>query len=90
MAGGNTRAEKIKEQDWRFAELVMRTWVEPRLADRYLADPVGTLAGFGIVIQSREEAPELRMGLLSESSVTVEALDRAGEQDPALPTWSAR
>ncbi|MFI7639327.1 hypothetical protein [Nonomuraea sp. NPDC049400] len=87
MAAVNTQAKKIKEEDWRFAELVMRTWVEPQLADRYLQDPVGTLAGFGIVISSEEEAPELRMGLLNEVCLEVEDLDRPSDHVPAMPSF---
>ncbi|GAA3203701.1 hypothetical protein [Nonomuraea helvata] len=87
MAALSTQAEKIKEQDWRFAELVMRTWVEPQLADRYLQDPVGTLAGFGIVIRSEEEAPELRMGLPKEVCIEIEDLDHPSEQVAAMPSF---
>ncbi|WP_326821732.1 hypothetical protein [Streptosporangium sp. NBC_01756] len=87
MAAVNTRAEKIKEQDWRFAELVMRTWIEPQLADRYREDPVGTLAQFGIFIRSEEEAPELRTGLLDEVSIRVEDLDHPSEQVAAIPSF---
>ncbi|MEU0565735.1 hypothetical protein ABZ297_10135 [Nonomuraea sp. NPDC005983] len=87
MAAVNTRADKIKEQDWRFAELVMRAWTEPRLADDYRADPVGTLARFGIFVRSEEEAPELRMGFMDEVSIRVEDLDHPSEQVMAIPSF---
>jgi putative thiazole/oxazole-modified microcin (TOMM)-like peptide len=47
------------EQDWRFAELVARTWMEPSLADRYTADPCAVLAEFGLIVTSRQDAPSL-------------------------------
>ncbi|MER6949277.1 hypothetical protein ABT294_35200 [Nonomuraea sp. NPDC000554] len=84
MAAVNARADKIKEQDWRFAELVMRAWTEPRLADDYREDPVGTLARFGIVITSEEEAPELR---LDDVAIQVEDLDHPSEQVMAIPSF---
>ena len=36
------------EQDWRFAELVARSWMEPELVVRYAADPCAVLAEFGL------------------------------------------
>ncbi len=47
------------EHDWRFAELVARSWMEPELAVRYAADPCGVLAEFGLTVTRREDAPGL-------------------------------
>lgn len=47
------------EHDWRFAELVARSWMEPELAVRYAADPCGVLAEFGLTVARREDAPSL-------------------------------
>ncbi|MGH6655854.1 MAG: hypothetical protein ACRDVE_11700 [Actinocrinis sp.] len=47
------------EEDWRFAELVARVWMEPGLADRYAADPRAVLAEFGLVPASHGDAPDL-------------------------------
>ncbi|WP_030456696.1 hypothetical protein [Herbidospora cretacea] len=49
------------DEDWRFAELVMRAWTEPDLAARYEDDPAGTLAQFGIDLGD-DEAPPLAAG----------------------------
>ncbi len=47
------------EHDWRFAELVARSWMEPELAVRYAADPCRVLAEFGLTVARREDAPGL-------------------------------
>lgn len=47
------------EHDWRFAELVARSWMEPELVVRYAADPCQVLAEFGLEITRREQAPAL-------------------------------
>ncbi|HEU5357092.1 MAG TPA: hypothetical protein VFU65_21660 [Actinocrinis sp.] len=47
------------EQDWRFAELVARSWMEPELVVRYAADPCAVLAEFGLEVTRREDAPSL-------------------------------
>ncbi len=47
------------EQDWRFAELIARVWMEPGLGDRYAADPCTVLAEFGLDVTSPEDAPDL-------------------------------
>lgn len=51
--------DKPVERDWRFAELVARSWMEPELAVRYAADPCGVLAEFGLKVARREDAPSL-------------------------------
>lgn len=51
--------DKPVEQDWRFAELVARSWMEPELAVRYAADPCRVLAEFGLKVARREDAPSL-------------------------------
>jgi hypothetical protein len=50
---------KQVEQDWRFAELIARTWMEPGLAERYAADPCTVLAEFGLTVARPEDAPAL-------------------------------
>jgi hypothetical protein len=47
------------EQDWRFAELIARVWMEPGLGDRYAADPCTVLAEFGLDVTRPEDAPDL-------------------------------
>lgn len=47
------------EQDWRFAELVARTWMEPGLAERYAADPCAVLSEFGLDVARPDDAPSL-------------------------------
>ncbi|HEU5429417.1 MAG TPA: hypothetical protein VFU74_21240 [Actinocrinis sp.] len=47
------------EHDWRFAELVARSWMEPELVVRYAADPCAVLAEFGLEVTRREDAPSL-------------------------------
>lgn len=47
------------ELDWRFAELVARSWTEPELARRYTHDPVAVLAEFGLHVADAADAPKL-------------------------------
>jgi hypothetical protein len=47
------------EQDWRFAELVVRSWMEPELVVRYAVDPCGVLAEFGLKVAGPQDAPAL-------------------------------
>jgi hypothetical protein len=61
------------EQDWRFAELVARTWTEPALADRYTADPCAVLAEFGMKVTNPRDAPTLVRPARSE--IVVDRLD---------------
>ncbi|HEY3867456.1 MAG TPA: hypothetical protein VGM10_03870 [Actinocrinis sp.] len=69
----NTIDATVVEQDWRFAELVARTWAEPALVDRYAADPCSVLAEFGIKLTNRREAPALARPFGSQ--IVVERLD---------------
>lgn len=61
------------ELDWRFAELVVRTWMEPELAVRYLADPVSVLAEFGLSVADAVLAPKLAS--YPEAELVIEYLD---------------
>lgn len=47
------------DHDWRFAELVARTWTEPELAVRYHENSHAVLSEFGIELASLEQAPTL-------------------------------
>ena len=67
--------KKPVEQDWRFAELIARTWMEPGLADRYAADPCTVLAEFGLTIARAEDAPSLEPYCGSE--LIIEDLEHA-------------
>jgi putative thiazole/oxazole-modified microcin (TOMM)-like peptide len=61
------------ELDWRFAELVARTWLEPELAERYGADPCAVLAEFGLSIADPGEAPRLEP--VAEFELIIDELD---------------
>jgi hypothetical protein len=47
------------EHDWRFAELVASSWMEPELVVRYAADPCAVLAEFGLELARPQDAPAL-------------------------------
>ncbi|MDJ0341793.1 hypothetical protein QMK19_12375 [Streptomyces sp. H10-C2] len=47
------------EQDWRFAELVALSWIEPDLSDRYAQNPSQVLAEFGLHIDGGSSTPDL-------------------------------
>ncbi|MDH6580681.1 hypothetical protein [Kitasatospora sp. MAP5-34] len=47
------------DKDWRFAELIVRSWTEPDLAARYQADPYHVLAEAGIHPAPGETPPAL-------------------------------
>jgi putative thiazole/oxazole-modified microcin (TOMM)-like peptide len=66
---------KPVEQDWRFAELVARTWMEPGLVDRYATDPCSVLAEFGLTVTRSEDAPSLEPYCGSE--LIIEDLEHA-------------
>jgi hypothetical protein len=63
------------EHDWRFAELIARSWMEPQLAVRYAADPCRVLAEFGLKVTRREDAPALEP--YSGPDLIVEDLEHA-------------
>lgn len=63
------------EMDWRFAELVARTWMEPDLAQRYHADPVPVLAEFGLTVTCADDAP--RLEAVPTVELLIEGLDDA-------------
>lgn len=47
------------DQNWRFAELVARSCLQPGLRDRYTAEPRAVLAEFGLHIPAGSPVPEL-------------------------------
>jgi putative thiazole/oxazole-modified microcin (TOMM)-like peptide len=47
------------DHDWRFAELIARTWTGPGLREHYLADPRQVLAEAGIDLAPGAAAPML-------------------------------
>ncbi len=47
------------DHDWRFAELVARTFTDPALRERYLADPRTVLAEAGVELAAGSPAPAL-------------------------------
>jgi len=61
------------ENDWRFAELIARTWMEPALRERYLAEPVQVLAEAGIELPYGCPVPALPSG--DELDVVVDRFD---------------
>lgn len=46
--------------DWRFVQLVVGSYVDPSLTQRYATDPRAVLAEFGIELEAHEEVPVLR------------------------------
>jgi putative thiazole/oxazole-modified microcin (TOMM)-like peptide len=61
------------ELDWRFAELVVRTWMEPELGRRYAVDPVAVLAEFGLTVADAALAP--RLEAIPEAELVIEDFD---------------
>ncbi|MDO0926667.1 hypothetical protein QQY24_15045 [Streptomyces sp. TG1A-8] len=61
------------DHDWRFAELVARTWTEPDLKERYAADPHRVLAEAGIDLAPGTPVPHLPAG--EELDVVVAPFD---------------
>ncbi|MCM2423291.1 MULTISPECIES: hypothetical protein [Streptomyces] len=47
------------EQDWRFAELVALSWIEPDLSIRYAQNPSQVLAEFGLHVDGDGSTPDL-------------------------------
>lgn len=76
LTGGNATRASL-ESDWRFAELIAATWVEPELSARYTETPDVVLAEFGIVLAAGETAPALPAA--AELDVFVEEFDQLSE-----------
>ncbi|MDH6110619.1 putative thiazole/oxazole-modified microcin (TOMM)-like peptide [Kitasatospora sp. MAP12-15] len=47
------------ECDWRFAELVVWTYLDPTLRTRYTVEPAAVLAEFGLLLPAGTAAPSL-------------------------------
>ncbi len=63
------------ECDWRFAELVVWTHLDPELRARYAVDPRAVLAEFDVTLPAGMAAPALRRS--QHPPVVVEDLGRA-------------
>ncbi|BFV59175.1 hypothetical protein KCMC57_up42790 [Kitasatospora sp. CMC57] len=63
------------ECDWRFAELVVWTHLDPELRARYAVDPRAVLAEFDVVLPTGTAVPPLRRP--QHPPVVVEDLGRA-------------
>ncbi|WP_153450950.1 hypothetical protein [Streptomyces smaragdinus] len=63
------------EDDWRFAELVVRSILDPELAGRYSADPRSVLAEFGLRTDHRTQTPAIPTGL--SAGIRIVPLDRS-------------
>ncbi|MFD9125580.1 TIGR04351 family putative TOMM peptide [Kitasatospora sp. NPDC059571] len=74
------------EQDWRFAELVARTWLEPGLAESYTQDPRGVLADFGIELAAGEPVPALPA--VAGMKLVIEDLDTAARSMNTTASFS--
>lgn len=70
------------ELDWRFAELVADSWVEPELALRYAADPVALLAEYGMTVTA-QDAPALPVA--PDIELIIEDFCGADTEFPAVP-----
>lgn len=80
LTGGNATRASL-ESDWRFAELITATWVEPELSARYTETPDVVLAEFGIVLAAGETAPELPA--TTELDMLIEDFDQLPDDAPA-------
>jgi putative thiazole/oxazole-modified microcin (TOMM)-like peptide len=69
------------DHDWRFAELVARTWIEADLRERYLADPHRVLAEAGIDLAPGAPVPALPDG--ADLDVVVARFDTLPAVAPA-------
>ncbi|MFI1395449.1 TIGR04351 family putative TOMM peptide [Streptomyces sp. NPDC020681] len=58
------------EHDWRFAELVARSYLQPELALRYALDPRIVLAEFGIPLAPGTAIPALPKDSFPEVRIT--------------------
>jgi len=73
----------VIELDWRFAELVADTWVEPGLALRYSADPVTVLAEYGIAAGAAQDVP--RLPATPDVELLIEDFSGDDAEFPAVP-----
>jgi hypothetical protein len=62
------------EHDWRFAELVARSWTDQDLAIRYDEDPRSVLADFELRLDSGADVPPLPTDV--EDGLLIEDLDQ--------------
>ncbi|MFF3323725.1 hypothetical protein [Streptomyces sp. NPDC002889] len=58
------------EHDWRFAELVARSYLQPELALRYALEPRNVLAEFGIPVAPGSVIPALPADTDTEVTIT--------------------
>ncbi|MFK4221523.1 hypothetical protein [Streptomyces sp. NPDC019890] len=72
------------EHDWRFAELVARSFLQPELALRYALEPRNVLAEFGIATDSSTAIPALAPDVAP--TVTIVRLDQ--QAAPVCPAGS--
>ncbi|GAA0668378.1 hypothetical protein GCM10010193_20230 [Kitasatospora atroaurantiaca] len=73
------------ERDWRFAELVVRTRIEPDLEARYAIDPTSVLAEFGLHLAPGAAVPAVRPH--QETGLVIERLDEAALSGVAMFTF---
>ncbi|WP_399930781.1 hypothetical protein [Streptomyces kanamyceticus] len=69
------------DHDWRFAELIARTWTDSELRARYLADPRHVLAEAGIELPPGSAVPALLPG--EELDLVVDRFDTLPAAAPA-------
>ncbi|GAA1072888.1 hypothetical protein GCM10009665_79220 [Kitasatospora nipponensis] len=69
------------DQDWRFAELIVRSWTEPDLRSRYQANPSEVLAEAGITAAPGEALPALPAG--EDLEVVIDLFETLPDQPPA-------
>ncbi|MDH2390788.1 hypothetical protein QCN29_18730 [Streptomyces sp. HNM0663] len=79
------------EHDWRFAELVARSCLQPELALRYALEPRNVLAEFGLTTGPESPIPALPTGADAEvciinlsSSATDLSYDETGGTQPCI------
>jgi putative thiazole/oxazole-modified microcin (TOMM)-like peptide len=82
MVHGTTRPTSEIEQDWRFADLVVRSWVDSGLTVRYDADPHAVLQEFGLHLDAGVRPPALPTEPAED--LVIEDLEHSSA--PAVPT----
>lgn len=73
------------ERDWRFAELVVWTHLDPTLLSRYYADPATVLGEFGLLLPTGTPAPPLERAP-KRQRVVITDLDNAARADNTIVT----